>query len=139
MKTLILLSVLGFAGTASAEDYEGPHHFNVVFTPETTVAEVAWQALNVIDTEQTLYISRHPDKFQESGQAEMFAGTHPSKKGVLLTMIGFAVVHYAVTVGIENLVEENPDYRVLQRVWQYSTLGYKTYVVAQNRAYGIKN
>lgn len=136
---IAVFALLAFLCSQSkAEDYDGPHHFNVVFHTETTVQEISWQALNVIDTEQTLYIAAHPDRFQEVGTTGIFCGPHPSKNGVLASMIGFAVLHYAVTVGIENLVQRNPDYEVLQRVWQYGMIVPKAYTVANNRRIGIK-
>lgn len=134
---IICLTVI-MCHQAKAEDYEGPHHFNVVFSKETTFAEVAWQALNVVDAMQTVYIADHPDQYQEVGQAGAFVGNHLSHGQAIAIMAVFAVVHYGVSLGIENLVQQNPDYRVLQRTWQYTTLGYKVYTVENNHRIGIK-
>lgn len=132
-----LALMIGDAKAADG-DYESPHHFNVVFHTETTIQEVTWQALNLVDTAQTLYIADHPAHWQEVGQAGIFCGNHPSRGGVIATMAGFALLHYAVTVGIENLVQQNNDYEVVQRVWQYTNLGFKAYTVVNNHAMGIK-
>lgn len=126
------------SGNVKAEGYESNYHFNVVFHTETTIQEVSWQALNLVDTAQTLYIADHPAQWQEVGQAGLFCGNHPSRGGVIATMAAFALLHYAVTVGIENLYQQNPDYQVVQRVWQYSNLSYKTYLVANNHRQGIR-
>lgn len=136
--TVLALAAIMLSGNVKAEGYESPHNFNVVFHTETTIQEVAWQALNVVDTAQTLYIADHPAQWQEVGEASLFCGSHPSRKSVIGTMMLFAVIHFAVTVGIENLVQENPDYEVLQRTWQYTNLSYKTYTVVKNHAQGIK-
>lgn len=135
---LALALLLCLCHHAKAEEYQGPHHFNVVFTPEATAQEVVWQALNVVDAYQTVYIANHPAQYMEVGQAGIVCGDHPSKGAAIATMAGFAVLHYAVTVGLENLVQTNPDYRVLQRVWEYTTIGLKVAQIAQNHAYGIK-
>jgi hypothetical protein len=138
MKSYFMAALILVSGAVSAQDYDGPHHFNVVFTPETTAQEVAWQALNVVDAMQTDYIAGHPGSFQEIGQAGLFCGNHPSHGCARGIMAAFALTHYAVTVGIENLVQQNPDYRVLQRVWEYSTVAYKGYTVAHNHEIGIR-
>lgn len=135
----ILVLVLMMCTTSHAQEaYDGPHHFNVVFSKETTAEEVVWQALNVVDGMQTAYVADHPGQYMEVGQAGLLCGPHPTHGCAIKTMAGFAVIHYLVSVGIENLVQENPDYRVLQRVWQYTGLTYKAYVIGQNHAYGIK-
>lgn len=122
----------------AADQYESHYHFNVVFHTETTIQEVTWQALNLVDTAQTLYIADHPAQYQEVGQAALFTGNHPTRGAVIGTMAGFALLHYAVTVGIENLYQQNHDYEVVQRIWQYTNLGYKTYTVVNNHSMGIK-
>jgi hypothetical protein len=134
---MVLLLLAQILHQAKAEPSSN-HHFNVVFSPETTAQEVVWQALNVVDTEQTLYISRHPGQYEEVGQAGLFAGNHPSHNQVIGVMVGFALFHYAVTVGIENLVQQNHDYEVVQRVWQYSNIMYKSETVWHNHEIGIK-
>jgi hypothetical protein len=129
--------IIGLCSMSKADDYQGPRGFNVKFSTETSVQEVVWQSLNLVDTAQTLYIADHPAQWQEMNEA-WIVGSHPSRKGVFVLMAGFAVLHYAVTAGIESLVRDNPDYRVIQRVWEYSTLTDKTYNVVHNHSEGIR-
>src|SRR5271166_2066094 len=132
----VLLMLLVFGGRANADEaYDGPHGFRVMFKPlstETVVTEALWQAENVIDIQQTLRIARDPVHYDEVGTLSLFAGPHPSVRQVYVVSVAFAVAHYTVTRLIENLVDENPDYRVVQRVWSYSTLGAKTWNMQRN-------
>lgn len=136
----IIVLLLVLCARSKAEDYHGPHNFHVAFalSGESLAQEVSWQALNVIDYTQSLKIAEHPDRFQEIGTPLAFGGSsHPNKNQVLLFSVGFAVGHYAITRGIESLVDRNPDYRVLQRVWQYTMLAGKAYTVENNHRIGM--
>jgi len=138
---LALMGLTAFVcSSAKAADYDyvGPHHFNVVFSPETTAQEVVWQALNVVDGMQTVYIAQNPDRFEETGVASVFVGAHPSRKDAVAVMALFAVAHYAVTVGIENMVQQDKNYRGLQRLWQGIMIGSKAWQVIDNHMIGIK-
>lgn len=154
LKYTIPLSLIGWAlfvllGTAlynaaHADEvepqYQGPHGFKVMFKPlstESAITETLWQAENVIDLQQTLRIARDPQHFQEVGQLGIFTGNHPSVRQVYIGSIAFGIAHYAVTRAIENLVDENPDYRVVQRVWSYTTLGAKTWNTQNNARIGL--
>lgn len=136
---LVLLLVLCAKSKAEDGDYVGPKGFHVAFalSGETLAQEVSWQALNVVDYQQSLKIAEHPDQFQEIGTPSIFGVSHPTKSQVLYFSVGFAVAHYAVTRGIESLVDRNPDYRVLQRVWQYTMLAGKAYTVENNHHIGM--
>ena len=139
----VWLALVVFNGAQAAEvddAYQGPHGFQVMFKPlstESTITEALWQAENIIDVRQTLRIARDPQHYQEIGTLGIFAGNHPSVRQVYVVSIAFAIAHYAVTRGLENLVDENPDYRVLQRVWSYSTLGAKTWNMQRNARIGL--
>ena len=133
-----LVSALMIGQARAAEEYESRTHFNVVFHTETTLQEVTWQALNVVDIMQTVDIAEHPKQWQEIGEVGFFTGPHPSKGGAIGTLVAFGVIHYAVTVGIENLYQQNHDYEVLQRIWQYSLIAPKAYTVWHNHEIGIK-
>lgn len=113
------------------------HHFNVEFSKETTAEEAVWQSLNIIDVAQTLYIANHPDRFYETNAAA-FIGAHPSRGGVIGYMVGCGILHYAIAIGIENLVQRDNRYRVLQRVFQAASIGEKSYNVIHNQMVGIK-
>lgn len=130
---------------AKADDYSGPRAFHVAFglSPETLAQEAAWQILNVVDAHQSLMIPKHPDRFQEAGTPSIFGYNHPTKNQVIAFSVAFGVLHYAVSKGIESLIDhQEPDengfrsYRVLQRVWQYSELMYKIYTVENNHQVG---
>lgn len=105
---------------------------------ETNIQEGVWQVLNVIDTLQTIEIAKNPSCYEEVGTARMFVGAHPSKKEAIGVGIGFGVLHYIVTRSLENLVDRNPDYRVLQRTWQYTGYVWKGYAVANNHRIGLR-
>lgn len=136
----VLALIILLCSTAKAEDYQGPHGFHTTFRPlstETALQESGWQVLNVVDLAQTLKIARNPTQYQEVGQVGIFTGPHPSEAQAIGYIVAFGVVHFAVTRGLENLVESNPDYRVLQRVWQYVGGAYKAGVVINNRNIGL--
>lgn len=137
---LTLVGTLAFVNSAKADETSESreHHFNVVFSPETTAQEVVWQALNIVDGLQTRDIAGHPDRFQEVGQVAVPCSNHPSKSCATLVIALFGIAHYAISVGLENLVQENPDYRVLQRVWQYGSFVYKAPIVLHNHNIGLK-
>jgi hypothetical protein len=139
-----LLLVLSTFSIAKADDIDGTDspkvyrtHFYVGFANrETTAAEIVWQLLNVVDTMQTLQIAKNGACFEEIGQLSMISN-HPTTRQVYIGMSLFAAGHYLVSKGIDSLVVENPDYMVVQRVWQYSALSYKIYTVENNARIGI--
>jgi hypothetical protein len=104
---------------------------------ETLIAELTWQALNVIDTMQTVQIAKNPECFQEVGTLSLLYGNHPTVSQVYIGSAIFGVAHYLVAKGIDHLVQENPDYMVVQRVFQYGNLAYKTWDVNRNRNIGL--
>lgn len=111
MRSLAIALIL-FAAHAQAGE------FSVTFKPlkhDVLAAEIAWQAANVIDLRQTLRGSR--EGFRETGTLEPFCGAHPSARQAWLGMIGFGVVHYAVTQGLVNL-----GWDTAARVWSYGSL-----------------
>jgi hypothetical protein len=118
MKAAALLLALCLTGCAS-------------LSTETRVEEAAWQALNVVDTAQTVQIAQHPDRYWETGTMRPFTGRHPSTGEALGWMAAFAVGHYAIT----NALQDHPT---LQRFWEAVTLGSKAYVVIGNHSLGIQ-
>lgn len=141
---LVLFISLLFVKPSHADDIDGTDapkvyrtHFYVGFAnKETTAAEIVWQMLNVVDTLQTLQIAKNPKCYQEVGQLSIISN-HPSTNQVYVGMAAFAAFHYLVAKGIDHLVVGNPDYMVIQRVFQYSNLAYKAYTIESNAHYGI--
>lgn len=122
-------------------DYSEPayeSHWFSAMSAETNTEEATWQALNVVDTLQTVQIARNPTCYEEVGTLRMFTGPHPSVKGAVLGGIGFSIAHYVAARAIENLVDYNPDYRVVQRVFQFGGLLWKGQVVYHNDKIGLK-
>jgi hypothetical protein len=125
-KTLLALSLAAtLAGCATV-------------SPGTIATEATWQALNVVDTGQTVTIARNPERFQEAeGVTRALTGAHPSTGRVYAVMGAYAVLHAGVTLAIE---EENPGHgpwAVASVLWQALTLGEKTRCVVDNFHYGI--
>lgn len=99
--------------------------FSVAFKPlsfETAAQELSWQGLNVVDMFQTIQIAKNGQCFQEVGTLSFLTGPHPSERSAIGGSILFGVLHYGGTRLIENLVDENPNYRILQRIWGYGGL-----------------
>lgn len=128
MKSLLLFASLMLTAVAHA----GDRQFSVEFSKETTVEEAVWQAMNVVDTLQTIQIAKNPKCFQEVGQLGWFTGPHPSKTQVIEVSALFSVAHYGTTLLLENY---GP--RWAQRVWQFGNFGYKGHTIIQNANYGI--
>jgi len=58
------------------------------------IAEVSWQALNVIDSVQTIKIAKNPDEFYERN---FLYGRHPSVGRVVALKAGSAILHPIIT------------------------------------------
>jgi hypothetical protein len=117
------LAMLGYTAAASGADW----------TTETKVEEALYQALHLIDTSQTIYIAKHPDRFYESESAWAI-GKHPSESRVIGYMALDAVGHAAVTA---TLVSFNAP-RWLTRTWELVTIGDSAHCVGNNFRIGIK-
>jgi hypothetical protein len=145
VKTLATLALALTCLTAHADDIDGtdsPRVYRTGFyvgfaNRETTATEIAWQLLNVVDTAQSVQIAKNPTCYNETGQLSLLAGSHPSVRGVYLGMGAFAVLHYVIAKGINQLVIENPDYMVVQRVYQYGNLAFKGYTIENNARIGL--
>lgn len=136
---LVILCVGSKVHASDAIEYQRDTHtgFYVGFAnKETVIAEATWQGLNVVDMLQTVQIAKNPKCYQEVGQLGVL-GNHPSTAQVYAGLALFSVLHYVIAKGIDHLVVENKDYMVLQRVYQYSNILYKGYIIQQNASYGI--
>ncbi len=144
MKKILTISLLLLAAAAHADDdTPAPHrHFSVMFQPmskETQVQEVIWQSMNVVDALQSIQIAKQPACYEEVGTPRLLgSGPHPSE-GATVGYAGlFAVGHYAISRLLENLVEDSDgDYRLLQRIWEYSTIFAKGMTISNNARLGL--
>jgi hypothetical protein len=93
--------------------------------------ELGWQAMHVIDTMQTLQISKDP-RYKEVESAWLI-GEYPDQKTVFAWSVGLAVAHAGVT---ELLI--NNDLPMLAKAWQYVTLSSLCHTVSNNAAIGIQ-
>jgi len=110
--------------------------FSVEFKPlkwDTLATEVAWQAENIIDLDQTLQIARDPTHYREVGTMSPLTGPHPTVRQVWLYSALFGVAHYAVTQTLTNAGHEN-----LARAWSYGSLSAKTWNMRRNESIGLR-
>jgi hypothetical protein len=117
------LVMMGYMVAAPAADW----------TTETKVEEALYQALHLVDTSQTIYIAKHPDRFYESESAWAI-GKHPSESRVIGYMALDAAGHAAVTA---TLVSLNAP-RWLTRTWELLTIVDSGRCVGNNLRIGIK-
>lgn len=126
IRAAALLALLGLGGCA--------------ITP-TASSEIAWQALNVVDTGQTVTIARNPDKWREADPVTgTLIGSHPSERSVMYTMAGYALVHIAITAWLDHEAQRHPGtlWGPSLAAWQSGTILDKGYDVASNARFGIK-
>jgi hypothetical protein len=131
VKLIALLSLLALAGAAQARE-----PFSVQFRPlksDVAVAEVLWQAENLVDIDQTLHIAHNPANYSEVGTMSLFTGPHPTVRDVWLWSVLFGVSHYAVTRALTNAGLDDAA-----RVWAYTSLGLKTWNMKRNFDAGLK-
>jgi hypothetical protein len=93
--------------------------------------EVAWQAMHVVDTLQTLQISR--DSRYREAESAWLMGERPDETTVLAWSVGTALAHAGVT---QLLLEY--DYPKLAKVWQFVTLNALCHTVEHNASIGIR-
>jgi transcriptional regulator with XRE-family HTH domain len=98
-----------------------------------TREEQTWQALNAIDTAQTLNIVGDPCYVEGNAVTRALVGAHPQTQDVLLSMAGYAVAHAAVTELL--LRTEHPG---AARLWNYVTIGEKAFNVGHNFYIGVR-
>lgn len=109
--------------------------FTVAFKPlpkGSAALEAAWQIENLIDIDQTLKISREPDRYQEVGTLSLFSGPHPSARQVWAVSALFGVAHLAVS----ELLYVNDCPKTLA-AWQWLSLGTKSVIVGHNYSIGL--
>jgi hypothetical protein len=109
--------------------------FTVAFKPlpkGAAALEAAWQIENLIDIDQTLKISREPDRYQEVGTLALFSGPHPSAREVWVVSALFGVAHLAVS----ELLYVNDCPKALAG-WQWISLGAKSANIGHNYSIGL--
>lgn len=102
------------------------------FTTEFKIEETIFQAANLVDASQTLYIAHHPERFQEAG-VPRFIGVHPSDGRVLAYMGASAVGHAAITYALVRL--DAPTWAV--RTWEAITIADKATAIVHNYSIGV--
>jgi hypothetical protein len=110
----------------------------VPMSTETNIQEGVWQAMNVLDMLQTIEIAKNLQCYEEVGTLSLIYGNKISKSDAIVGSVGFGILHYLVTRSIESLVDRNPDYRVLQRTWQYTGYVWKGHTVYNNHRIGLR-
>jgi hypothetical protein len=120
---------------------EARDRFTVEFQPlrkETLIAEITWQALNVVDALQTVQIAKNPACYQEVGTInQVFGINHPSVGQAIGFFALFGVLHYGTAKVLEAVADKHPSFYNVQRVFEYGGLIYKANVVKNNADYGL--
>lgn len=103
------------------------------------VLEVTWQALNTVDTMQTIQIAKYPQCFYEGNPiaADIYGTEHPSEKRVMITNVVLALAHSAVSRWLDDRVdaaspEHFEDWRATRRFWHTMSIIGTTAAVANN-------
>jgi hypothetical protein len=96
---------------------------------ELPTLEYAFQGLNVIDTLQTIEISKNRN-FHELNPLLSY---HPSKKEAIEAGVAFGLTHALATSYLQS--KYSPEF---VRNWEYGSLAIKGFVVAHNYAIGIR-
>ena len=117
MRYLLILLLLSGCSTWSTQDI---------------VMESTWQALHVIDWQQTLNVADNPDQYYELNP---FIGKHPSRGKVNSSMGLYAVGHAVITHYIPRGWQ---CWKLPCRTyWQGITLGTKAGIVYWNYSVGL--
>ncbi len=118
MKTLIVsLIIILFPSIGWAFDSWGKEDY---------AREIAWQAINLVDWNQTLSIADQPDKYKEYNP---ILGSHPDRGEVNLYFAAGALAHIAV---IHVLPKKCRPY------FQYLSIGFSGICVMNNFSIGLK-
>lgn len=120
MKQLILAAALALTGCATV-------------STGTIATEATWQALNVVDTGQSISMARNPDRFEESDPiTRHVAGEHPSQGRVYAVMGAYAFIHAGVSVALDQKDPGSGGWHAASIAWQALTLGDKAHTVIEN-------
>ena len=101
-------------------------------------SEAAYDTLTIVDMGQTVTIARNPQITTEVGPlTRNVIGSHPSTKAVYEYMASSALFHGAVTFLLDRADPGSGPWHTASLMWQGSTLGFETAIVASNFAIGI--
>jgi len=100
--------------------------------------EIAWQALNVVDTGQTITIARQPSQLEEGNFiTQSLVGRHPTERNTYAMMAGYAILHAGVSVWLDSNDPGRGPWHVASLIWGYGMLTGKGLTVANNFGKGI--
>ena len=117
MKLSILVLLILLSGCASLR-------------PEQRNTEIAYQALHIVDTLQTLDIKNHNDVVESNH----ILGYRPTDAKIISYMAAESVLHFAITTQLAS--HGAPLW--LQRTWGMASIGLTARVVAVNFRLGLK-
>jgi len=110
--------------------------------------EAVWQALDTVDTAQTVQIARHPVCYFEGDPLArlMYGGPHPSESKVIAVNALMAGVHSFVSSWLDVQVAresvEHPDsmraWKIARQTWYVVSFVYSGAAVARNFREGIR-
>jgi hypothetical protein len=127
-KAVILLA------TSAAMALTGQCSHAADWSTESVLEESAFQAVHLIDLQQTLDIAKHPRMFERANvfDAGWAIGDHPSDRSVYAFMAGEAVLHAGVTVLLARYCSA---WSV--RLWEATTISLNGLTVAHNAHIGL--
>lgn len=107
--------------------------------PAQRNAEIAWQAINLIDAGQTVTIARRPFSYSESGLAHLAIGRQPTERKTEEFFAISALAHYAISDWLARQADSTgrAGWQTALRAWYVLTIGYSAYNVGRNASMGI--
>lgn len=146
--TIAALLVILFACLLSGCSAVMPLPESTYETKVTHRTELAWQALNALDTAQTVTIARSPDCLYEDNKmaAAIYGGEHPSTSRVLATNVLLAWGHYELGGWLDRRTQAAVDAdSPLRGLWYTSKVAFYAvsflgtgYAVSNNLSLGIR-
>jgi hypothetical protein len=101
-------------------------------------SEIAWQAMNAVDTGQTVTIARQPAAFHEADPlTSRIVGEHPREGSVYGVMLGYAVLHAGVSLWLDRMDPGAGGWHKANIAWHAISIGSKGAVVVHNFAIGL--
>jgi hypothetical protein len=94
-----------------------------------TYREAVYLVLHVVDWNQTLYISDHPNEYRERNG---IIGDHPSRGRVNAYFIATGLLHPAISYGLKKYAPDG-----WSEAWQWVTIGVEAGTVTNNASIGI--
>ena len=67
------------------------------WTRTDTVAEIAWQVMNVVDYRQTIDIQNHPNLIEANVISQAFLGERPNTSDTAKLMAAYGIGHYLIS------------------------------------------